>query len=315
MSERKRAPASGTGAAAARAEAAATAVEQRLAGIHLRLGSFALARAELEHLAAGDRLDVAGLADLAEVRWRMGDLETAAEAASAHLAAAGVEPIARIIAAEASAAAGKPAEARAHGAAVGGLTADELDARFAGMPRRGLWPTTPSSTVEALEAFGPGRAGERREGDASVVVDTAGRSRSRGAQPAAGAFGDLGQSDDQGPGLWADDGGEVAGDRAPRARAPRAESDPAEILARGRAEVRSGTVDRLATGLDRLGLALRLDPTLAPAVLDAIGRHREPAALLLRGDAYRILGRAVEAEAAFLAAAAALESPGGGSGG
>ena len=58
----------------------------------------------------------------------------------------------------------------------------------------------------------------------------------------------------------------------------------------------------------RLGLVLRADPTLAPAVLDAIHLRREPAAALLRGDAERLLGRHLEAEAAFDAAAEALES-------
>jgi hypothetical protein len=321
MSERKRATGSATATATAkaeaRAEATATAIEQRLAGIHLRLGSFALARAELEHLAAGDRLDVAGLADLAEVRWRMGDLETAAEAAAAHLAADGAEPIARVIAAEAAAAAGRPAEARSHSAAVGGLTTDELEARFAGMPRRALWPAMPSATNEALEAFGSSRAGEHRgNGTAGgAVAGIAAASRTRAATGAAAAAADRGQSEDQGPGLWTDDGADDLIDRArpPRTTAP--ESDPTELLARGRAEVRSGTVDRLAAGLDRLGLALRLDPTLAPGVLDAIGRHHEPAALLVRGDAYRILGRTIEAEAAYLAAASALDIPGGRGGG
>jgi hypothetical protein len=57
-----------------------------------------------------------------------------------------------------------------------------------------------------------------------------------------------------------------------------------------------------------MALALRADPTIAPAVLDAINLRREPAAALLRGDAQRLLGRHLEAEAAFDAAAETLES-------
>ena len=41
-----------------------------LARLHLRLGSLALARAELETLAGQDALDGEGLVDLAEARWR-----------------------------------------------------------------------------------------------------------------------------------------------------------------------------------------------------------------------------------------------------
>jgi len=285
-----------------------------LAGIHLRLGSLALARAELEDLALGDRLDVAGLADLAEARWRMGDLDKAAEAAAAHLAANGDEPIARVIAAEAAAAAGRPGEARTHSAAVGGLSPDELEARFAGMPRRALWPPTPSATSQAIEAFAPVRAADDERMDSGGAAVASGRRAVRvaGSATAEGTErADAGSPPDLGPGLWPDDAAEMPPRRG-RTLDATPESDPAELLGRGRAELRSGSPDRLATGLDRLGLALRLDPTLAPGVLEAVGRHREPAALLLRGDAYRILGRIQDAEAAYLAAASALDGPGSG---
>jgi hypothetical protein len=315
MSDRKRA-ASAVPAAAARDRdgssgkqnpvgpepgAGSIAVEQRLAGIHLRLGSFALARAELEHLAAAEHLDVPGLADLAEVRWRMGDLQAAAEAAAAHLAANGVEPIARVIAAEAAAASGRPAEARLHSAAVAELTAADLDVRFAGMPRRAHWPAAPAGPAETLEAFGPD-AGATGRPAARVRVD-------RDAEPVGAA--DPAPVDDQGPGLWTAHEGGLAGDRPRPAISHRAaDVDPAHLMGRARAEIRSGNADRLAAGLDRLALALRLDPTLAPGVLEALGRRPEAAALLLRGDACRILGRTQEAEAAYLAAAAALDTTG-----
>jgi hypothetical protein len=281
----------------ARQQSDPRAVDQRLAGIHLRLGSLPLARAELEQLAAGDRLDVAGLSDLAEVRWRTGDLEPAAAAAAAHLAAGGDEPIARIIAAEAAAAAGRPGEARSHVAAVNELSAAELEGSFAGMPRRALWPAGPAAPGEAfdvLEAPGasPGR-GSRRRGARTIAEPV----------PGAGAA-----APDPVPGLWPSDDGPRA-DAAPTAdgAGPSAATDPAELLGRGRADLRAGDPDQVAAGLDRLALALRLDPTLAPGVLEALGRHREAAALVVRGDACRILGRVLEAEAAYVAAALVLD--------
>jgi hypothetical protein len=54
-------------------------VPLRLAGLHLRMGSLALARAELESLAGRGMLDEAALLDLAEVRWRTGDPADAGE--------------------------------------------------------------------------------------------------------------------------------------------------------------------------------------------------------------------------------------------
>ncbi|MEJ7749541.1 MAG: hypothetical protein WKF56_09575, partial [Candidatus Limnocylindrales bacterium] len=83
-----------------------------LAGVHLRLGSLSLARAELEALAGGDGLDAAALVDLAEVRWRTGDLTGAGEAAEAALENGTGPLLALIVAAEASAARGRPSEAR-----------------------------------------------------------------------------------------------------------------------------------------------------------------------------------------------------------
>ncbi len=272
--------------------------DQQLARIHLRVGALFLARAELEALAARDLLDPAGLADLAEARWRTGELERAAESASAHLAAGGDRPIARVIAAEAAAAAGQPGEAGTHVAALGTFTVAELEALFAGMPQRAFWPSSPASTVEPIEAATrPARSGE----------------------PSTTGLND----GDHGQGLWPEDGPPPAGRRAvpgslKRRGAGRAGSttaarvafpDAGEVLARARDELRGGNPDRIATGLDRLALALRLDPTLAQDVVEAVGRRQEPAALLIRGDACRILGRTLEAEAAFAAAAALLDRP------
>ena len=90
-------------------------------------------------------------------------------------------------------------------------------------------------------------------------------------------------------------------------RAPAAFPEGDELLAQSREDMRSGEPERMATALDRLALALRMDPALAPAIVDLVTRRQEPAALLVRGDALRILGRVLEAEAAYAGAAAALE--------
>jgi hypothetical protein len=96
--------------------------------LHLRMGSLELARAELEALAGAGQLDTESLIDLAEVRWRTGDLPGAGVAANAYLAAERDETLALVIAAEASAAAGHPGEAGSRRAVLGGTT----------RPRRGV---------------------------------------------------------------------------------------------------------------------------------------------------------------------------------
>ncbi|HEX8024859.1 MAG TPA: hypothetical protein VF484_01510, partial [Candidatus Limnocylindrales bacterium] len=78
--------------------------------------------------------------------------------------------------------------------------------------------------------------------------------------------------------------------------------DPVVELQRARAELPSDPEKALL----RLAITLRLDPTLAPAVLDLVAGRTEPAAALIRGDAQRLLGRHLEAEAAFASAAASL---------
>jgi hypothetical protein len=272
--------------------------DRHLASIHLRVGALLLARAELEALAARDLLDPAGLADLAEARWRTGDLERAAESAIAHLDAGGDRPVARVIAAEGAAAAGRAEEARAHVAALGALSVAELGALFAGMPQRAFWPSAPPATVDLQEAA----TGASLPGGPSTTGPTAG---------------------DQREGLWPEDERPPADRRAAPGTAKRREArqagsrsrpgrgfpDAADVLSRARDELRGGNPERIATGLDRLALVLRLDPTLAPGVIEAVVRRQEPAALLIRGDACRILGRTLEAEAALVAAAALLDRP------
>ena len=97
--------------------ASSRGADLRVARLHLRGGSHALARAELEALAGRDDLDRDGILDLAEVRWRTGDLAGAGVAAAAWLedGDAGGESgaLAHVISAEAAVARGAPDAAAA----------------------------------------------------------------------------------------------------------------------------------------------------------------------------------------------------------
>jgi hypothetical protein len=87
-------------------------MDLRLAHVHLRMGALELARAELESFAGRGSLDPQALLDLAEVRWRTGDLPGAGVAASAYLGTDDSGTLALVIAAEAAAAVGHPGDAR-----------------------------------------------------------------------------------------------------------------------------------------------------------------------------------------------------------
>ncbi len=132
--------------------------EVRLARLHLRGGMLPLARAELEQLAGTAGLDVDALADLAEARWRSGDLEGAAEAANAHLTNGGHEPIAELILAEALDRNGHLIDARAHSSRVIERLGNGLDRLFAGEPRSTAWPAVEGDRMYA-DASEPGRRG------------------------------------------------------------------------------------------------------------------------------------------------------------
>ncbi|HET9682364.1 MAG TPA: hypothetical protein VFP19_10025 [Candidatus Limnocylindrales bacterium] len=280
----------------------AAAEDLRLARLHLRLGMVEPARAELEDLDGRDALGVAGLAALAEARWRGGALDLAGEAANEHLRAGGDDLVAIVVAAEAAAAAGRPTDARELVDRAGALDAPTLEALFAGMPRRAYWPSA------AGAAPGPAPAG--RPADA-VRPGVPGAELSRtipgpGDVLAANA------------GLW---DGEAEGERPgmptkavlpPHPAAPPTWVEPARQKGHANPDAeletaRDELVDAPERGLLRLALVLRLDPTLAPDVLEAVRLRREPAALVIRGDAQRMLGRHLEAEAEFAEAAEAIE--------
>lgn len=112
----------------------------RMAHVHLRMGSISLARAELEAYAGRDALDEDALLDLAEARWRNGDLAGAGEAAEALLERGRDDSLALVIAAEAVAALGRPGEARRLAGRALAAEDGRLDPLFAGMPRSLIWP-------------------------------------------------------------------------------------------------------------------------------------------------------------------------------
>jgi tetratricopeptide (TPR) repeat protein len=242
--------------------------DQRLATLHLRTGSLSLARAELETMAGDGLLDAEALIDLAEVRWRTGDLPGAGEAADAYLEAGHETTIGLVIAAEAHAGLGRPNEARRLADRAIQRADRSLDGIFAGLPRSSIWPRVAGTEALAQpDSSGPAGAATGRRGPASGSAPT----------PTPG---DTGQPPASRAGHVPD------GSRALRAAE--------EAIAAG--DPPSAAV--------QLALALRASPALAPAVLD-LARDQNGAAFdVIRGDAFRLVGREAEARRSFAAAAA-----------
>ena len=271
-----------------------------LARLHLRLGSLSLARAELETLAGKDMLDAEGVVDLAEVRWRTGDIVGAGEAAALVIDDDEGPVLALIVAAEAAAARGRPSEARRLAAKVLAVSDGSIDAIFAGMPRSPAWPPDPAapapSPTTMFDSPHPGRGtGGRR------ARSTAGPSAADGAAAATLATQDgTGQSDAHaGAGLWDDDlaaAAEAESAAAVDASLPSGE----EALDMGRQLLESGDTGGAAL---QLALVLRIAPALAPAVIDVIGDRHDPGLAFVRGDAYRLVGRELDARRAYADAA------------
>jgi hypothetical protein len=270
----------------------ARAIELVLAHLHLRLGSLALARVELETLAGIGGLDGQGLADLAEVRWRTGDLVGAGEAATAALRTedSRPDPIALVVAAEAAAAVGRPSEARRLATRAIAAAPRSIDELFAGMPRSGVWvadANEPLPSAPTLFDRGPesSPAPERPAAPAAP----------QSAAAAVIAQVEVGQATPVGPmtmGFWDGDGTVDQVD----APAP----DPAHEFEAGRQALVVGSFDEAAL---RFGLALRLAPALAPAVLEATEGARAASLSVVRGDAYRSAGHESEARQAYAIAA------------
>jgi hypothetical protein len=261
-----------------------------LARLHLRLGSLGLARAELESMAGRNSLDDQGIRDLAEVRWRTGDLAGAGDAAAAYLEGEPEDVLALVIAAEMQSHLGRPGEARRLAGRALAASEGLLDTIFAGMPRSAIWPVDtggplePAGTLFAdLGALPPDWSIEASDAEADPTLAESG-----------GEPGDaLAVSDQVGPGLWDADHVTVAP----------ALPDPAELFARARAALEANRPGQAAAGL---ALAIRAAPSLAPAVLDLIAGRSEPVLALVRGDAHRIVGHEAEALRDYAAAVAAI---------
>jgi tetratricopeptide (TPR) repeat protein len=255
-----------------------------LAHAHLRLGSLALARVELETMAGLGLLDTRGLVDLAEVRWRTGDLLGAGEAATAALRDDEDLPIALLVAAEAAAALGRPTEARRLATRAMSIVPDAIDAIFAGMPRSGVWPADaaePPPTAPTMfdrEPDQPSRAGRGEP----AGHDRQATERIRVASAAAPVA----------LGFW-DGEADIESVSAPL-------PDPAMELEAGRNALVAGALEEAAF---RFGLALRLAPALAPAILEATDGARGASLTVVRGDAYRVVGHEKEARQAYATAA------------
>jgi hypothetical protein len=226
------------------------------------MGSLGLARAELEAFAGRGALDEAALLDLAEVRWRTGDLAGAGEAAGTLLERGHEDVLALVIAAEAVAQEGRPGEARRLAGRALALVDGPLDALFAGIPRSGIWPEDVRARAASFEPRAVAAVRPAPAGHAPHVVH----------------------------------GGHVPSQSRSAPDAP-ATTAAAEAFAGGRAALGGGDLHAAAL---RLGVALRLEPAFAEAVLDAIGdRAVDPGLALVAGDALRLLGREAEALAAF----------------
>ena len=273
-----------------------------LAGVHLRLGLLALARAELETLAGRDALDESGLVDLAETRWRTGDIVGAGEAAAAALDPDGGGPlVALVVAAEAALSRGRPSEARGYATRAMEQADVSIDVIFAGMPRGPMWPadattlTQPPPTLfEAPRARGMQDVAEAGATE-DVGPEEASTSRSEPATPEPSTMALWGTEDLAAPaGAGAADAPAGAHIGLPTGR---------DLLRTGREALDAGDP---ATAAAHLGLALRLAPDLAPAILDATDGLTEAGLALVRGDAYRLVGRDDAARRAF---AEAIQPP------
>jgi tetratricopeptide (TPR) repeat protein len=274
---------------------AARAPDLVMARVHLRLGSLGLARAELETKAGRDLLDDEAIRDLAETRWRTGDVTGAGEAAAAYLESQPDDILALVIAAEAQADLGRPSEARRLAGRALDLAAGSLDPIFAGMPRSQIWPVDPGAAAMPagvlFDDLHPGPLPTAATGNGAV----------------SGAWSDHehGVHEPLDPGvpaviiggrsLWGDDEPMLA----------TAALDPADLFHAGRVALETGRTEDAATALI---LALRASPGLAPAVLDLLAGRGEALLILVRGDAQRIVGREAEALRDHAAAASGLRA-------
>jgi hypothetical protein len=290
--------------------AAERSADARLARVHLRGGLLTLARAALEQMAGAGTLDGDAMADLAEVRWRSGDLAGAADAARAHQASGGNEPLAALILAEDLARSGQDPDARALARSVYDRVGGAMDVLFAMEPRSSIWPAADEGWM-AAGAAAPGHWGLLVGGSEVATPDATTWTALPVEQPLPAT-----------PLAGATAAPAVPGGRGGVGQPGGATTTTAVVMGGRLAGEELEQVDRsLAAGdtrgaTHRLGVLLRLDPALAPIILTTADRAAASAAPgsgdlpsihLVRGDAYRTLGRDTEAAAAYQQAPEALE--------
>jgi len=290
-----------------------------------------MARAELEALAAREQLDTAAHLDLAEARWRTGDLQGAGEATAAYLADGGGAALGFVIAAEAFAMANRHAEAREHAARALERHLSDLDPVFAGMPRRASWPArawtpaaaeaAPARSIEAepvaTPAPPPAEAPPARSIEAEPVATPAPppaeaplappppvEAPAETLRPEAPTEETTRPAEQVAPVEEAAvDGAPVAAERPIEAAAVEAEEGAGAEVAAGHSFLEAG--DPMMAAL-HFGVAIRLTPASAAAVLDAIGDRQDLPLRLVRGDALRLLGLEADAGSTYLSVASAL---------
>jgi tetratricopeptide (TPR) repeat protein len=269
-----------------------------LARLHLRLGSLSLARAELETLAGKDMLDADGVVDLAEARWRTGDIAGAGEAAALVLDDDEGPVLALIVAAEAAADRGRPTEARRLAAKALAIADGSIDALFAGMPRSPAWPPDPAAPPPSPTTMFDGPAAGRAATGRAATPERRQSSREPAPPPTPPSEAEEAAT---GAGLWDEDLA-AAAEAAAESQAAIDASLPTgeEALDAGRAALDAGDVTGAAL---QLGIVLRMAPALAPAVIDLVGERHDPGLALVRGDAYRLVGRELDARRAYVDAA------------
>jgi hypothetical protein len=295
----------------------------RLARIHLRTGSLTTARAQLESLAGRDQLDTAGTLDLAEARWRTGDLHGAGGAAAAYLAANGGEALGLVIAAEAASLGNHDVEARRDMEQAMLRTLASLDAIFAGIPHRLKLTESGPETTAAPETV---PVAESPKATAPATEPPA-EPDTKPAEPAAAEPEPAAEPEAKAPAETEAIEAAAAAEPEPTPAVPMAEvagSSDTELVTGDAAtqpvvdasrvqadtEIAAGvalleTGDALLAAL-HFGIALRMTPESAQAVLVAIRDRHDLALELVRGDALRMQGHERDAGQAYQSVASAL---------
>ncbi|HJX67334.1 MAG TPA: hypothetical protein VJ258_01275 [Candidatus Limnocylindrales bacterium] len=295
----------------------------RLARIHLRTGSLTTARAQLESLAGRNQLDTAGTLDLAEARWRTGDLHGAGQAAGAYLAANGGEALGLVIAAEAASLGNHDLEARRQMEQAVLRTLTSLDAIFAGIPHRLRLTESGPETIAAPEKT-PVAESPRA---VTPATELAAEPEATPAEPAVAEPEPAAEPEAQAPAEAEAIEAAAEAEPEPTPAVPVAEAagtSGTELVTADAATqpvVDSGRVQadtEIAAGIAllekgdallaalHLGVALRMTPELAQAVLGAIGDRHDLALELVRGDALRMQGHERDAGQAYQSVASAL---------